>query len=52
MDMGIQNLPVDDELGIIAAIARELAQSAPWEIFHYPMTSPLVISNEEIASRY
>jgi hypothetical protein len=51
MDMGIQNLLVnnnDDTPTIIAVIDWEMAQSAPWEVFHYPMPFPLLMADEQI----
>lgn len=48
MDMGIQNILVDDDFNILAIIDWELSQSAPWAVNHYPMPIPLIDSDEEI----
>ncbi|KAK3943052.1 hypothetical protein QBC46DRAFT_378825 [Diplogelasinospora grovesii] len=50
MDMGMQNLLVDDDFEILAVIDWEMAQSAPWEVIHYPMPFPLISSDEETAA--
>jgi len=41
MDMGIQNILVDDDFNFVAVIDWELAQTAPWEVNHYPPTRKL-----------
>jgi hypothetical protein len=48
MDMGIQNLLVDDDFNIIAVIDWEMTQSAPWDVFHHPMPFPLLMPDEQI----
>ncbi|KND91973.1 hypothetical protein TOPH_03289 [Tolypocladium ophioglossoides CBS 100239] len=48
MDMGIQNILVDDDFNIIAVIDWEFAQSAPWEVICYPMPISIINSDEEI----
>ncbi|UKZ76491.1 hypothetical protein TrVFT333_004197 [Trichoderma virens FT-333] len=49
MDMGMQNILVDDEYNFVAIIDWEFAQSAPWEVNHYPMPIPLISSDRETA---
>ncbi|KAK0628687.1 hypothetical protein B0T17DRAFT_162148 [Bombardia bombarda] len=49
MDMGIQNILIDDDFNFVAVIDWELAQSAPWEVNHYPMPIPLISSDRETA---
>ncbi|KAL7816781.1 hypothetical protein V8C44DRAFT_263466 [Trichoderma aethiopicum] len=51
MDMGTQNLLVDDDYNIIAVIDWEFAQSAPWEVFHYPMPLAITTSDLKTAER-
>jgi hypothetical protein len=48
MDMGTQNILVDQEFNFLAIIDWEFAQSAPLEVNHYPMPFPLVFSNAKI----
>lgn len=48
MDMGTQNLLVDDEFNILAVIDWEFAQTAPWQVSHYPMPFPLIRSDAEL----
>ncbi|KEZ43205.1 Uncharacterized protein SAPIO_CDS4880 [Scedosporium apiospermum] len=48
MDMGIQNILVDDDFTILAIIDWELSQSVPWAVNHYSMPIPLIHSDEEI----
>lgn len=48
MDMGTQNILVDEDFNFLAIIDWEFAQSAPWEVNHYPMPFPLVFSNDKI----
>lgn len=50
MDMGTQNILVDQEFNFLAIIDWELAQSAPLEVNHYPMPFPLVFSDAKIES--
>lgn len=38
MDMGTQNILVDDNFNFLAVIDWEFAQTAPWEVNHYPMS--------------
>ncbi|XWW94347.1 hypothetical protein V2A60_002290 [Cordyceps javanica] len=40
MDLGTQNIIVDDEFRVLAAIDWEFAQTAPWQVNHYPMPFP------------
>ncbi|KAH6624982.1 hypothetical protein B0J18DRAFT_479693 [Chaetomium sp. MPI-SDFR-AT-0129] len=49
MDMGMQNILIDDDFNFVAVIDWELAQSAPWEVNHYPMPIPLISSDRETA---
>ncbi|KAF2237031.1 hypothetical protein EV356DRAFT_481390 [Viridothelium virens] len=49
MDLGTQNILVDDDFNFLAVIDWEFAQTAPWEINHYPMPFPLIHSDEEIS---
>ncbi|KAF2498506.1 hypothetical protein BU16DRAFT_570967 [Lophium mytilinum] len=48
MDMGTQNILVDDAFNFLAVIDWEFAQSAPVEVNHYPMPFPLISSDAEI----
>lgn len=48
MDMGTQNILVDDDFNFLAIIDWEFAQSAPWEVNHFPMPFPLTSSDKEI----
>lgn len=48
MDMGTQNILVDEDFNFLAIIDWEFAQSAPWEVNYYPMPFPLVFSNDKI----
>ncbi|MBE3048928.1 phosphotransferase [Candidatus Bathyarchaeota archaeon] len=48
MDLGTQNILVDDELNFLAIIDWEFAQTAPWAVNHYPMPFPLLKSDGEI----
>lgn len=45
MDMGTQNILVDQRFNFLAIIDWELAQTAPWEVIHYPMPFPLVLAD-------
>ncbi|CAI6091429.1 unnamed protein product [Clonostachys chloroleuca] len=42
MDLGRQNILVDDDFNFIAIIDWEFAQTAPWQVNHYPMPFPLL----------
>jgi Choline/ethanolamine kinase len=42
MDMGTQNILVDQDFNFLAIIDWEFAQTAPWEVNHYPMPFPLI----------
>ncbi|KAH7230078.1 uncharacterized protein BKA55DRAFT_545394 [Fusarium redolens] len=48
MDLGTQNVLVDDDLNFLAVIDWEFAQTAPWQVNHYPMPFPLLWSDERI----
>ncbi|KAF5020423.1 hypothetical protein F66182_7550 [Fusarium sp. NRRL 66182] len=48
MDLGTQNIIVDDDLNFLAVIDWEFAQTAPWQVNHYPMPFPLLWSDERI----
>lgn len=48
MDLGTQNILVDDKFNFRAVIDWEFAQTAPWQVNHYPMPFPLVESDTEI----
>lgn len=48
MDLGTQNIIVDDDLNFLAVIDWEFAQTAPWQINHYPMPFPLLWPDERI----
>lgn len=48
MDMGTQNLLVDDDFNLLAVIDWEFAQTAPWQTHHYPMPFPLTSSDQEL----
>lgn len=50
MDMGSQNILVDDDLHLIAVIDWEFAQAAPVQVNHYPMPFPLLSSDVRITS--
>ena len=41
MDLGTQNILVDDDYNILAVIDWEFAQTAPWQVSYYPMPFPL-----------
>ena len=42
MDLGTQNILVDDQFNFIAIIDWEFAQTAPWQVNRYPMPFPLL----------
>lgn len=48
MDMGTQNILVDDDFNFLAIIDWEFAQTAPWQVNHFPMPFPLTSSDEEL----
>ncbi|OAQ66198.1 phosphotransferase enzyme family domain-containing protein [Pochonia chlamydosporia 170] len=48
MDLGTQNIIVDEDLNFLAIIDWEFAQTAPWQINHYPMPFPLLWPDERI----
>ncbi|KAJ4306164.1 hypothetical protein N0V88_000960 [Collariella sp. IMI 366227] len=41
MDLGTQNILVDANFTFLAVIDWEFAQTAPWQVNHYPMPFPL-----------
>lgn len=45
MDMGTQNILVDQHFNFLAIIDWEFAQTAPWEVIHYPMPFPLIFAD-------
>lgn len=47
MDMGTQNILVDQDFNFLAVIDWEFAQTAPWEVNHYPMPFPLISDDAE-----
>ncbi|KAK4130796.1 hypothetical protein BT67DRAFT_452142 [Trichocladium antarcticum] len=47
MDLGTQNILVDDAFNFIAIIDWEFAQTAPWQVNRYPMPFPLLGSDTE-----
>ncbi len=50
MDMGIQNILVDDDFNLVTVIDWEFAQLALWEeVNHYPMPIPLLSSDTKTA---
>ncbi|ATY63594.1 hypothetical protein A9K55_008939 [Cordyceps militaris] len=44
MDLGTQNILVDDAFRFLATIDWEFAQTAPWQVNHYPMPFPPLCS--------
>ncbi|OBT75717.1 hypothetical protein VF21_05919 [Pseudogymnoascus sp. 05NY08] len=48
MDMGTQNILVDEDFNLLAIIDWEFAQSTPWEVNHYPMPFPYIFSDDKI----
>ncbi|CAM1503419.1 Fc.00g081950.m01.CDS01 [Cosmosporella sp. VM-42] len=50
MDLGTQNILVDDNLNFLAIIDWEFAQTAPWQVNHYPMPFPLLWPDERICN--
>lgn len=51
MDIGTQNILVDDEYNLIAVIDWEFAQTAPWQTYDYPMPFPLRESDANNSSK-
>jgi hypothetical protein len=51
MDMGTQNILVDDDFNFLAIIDCEFAQTAPRQVNHYPMPFPLLSSDAETEKR-
>jgi hypothetical protein len=47
MDLGTQNIIVDDNFNFVAIIDWEFAQTAPWQVNRYPMPFPLLGSDTE-----
>ncbi|KAJ4147160.1 hypothetical protein LMH87_001705 [Akanthomyces muscarius] len=47
MDLGTQNIIVDNDLRLLAIIDWGFAQSAPWQVNRYPMPFPLLDALEE-----
>jgi len=45
MDIGAQNILIDQDFDFLAIIDWEFAQTAPWEVNHYPMPFPLVFAD-------
>lgn len=42
IDLGTHNILVDDNFNFLAIIDWEFAQTAPWQVNHYPMPFPLL----------
>ncbi|EPE05967.1 hypothetical protein F503_02796 [Ophiostoma piceae UAMH 11346] len=51
MDMGTQNILVDDAFNFLAVIDWEFAQTAPWAINYYPFPFPLLHTDTEVEER-
>ncbi|KAJ0167558.1 hypothetical protein CTA2_1848 [Colletotrichum tanaceti] len=47
MDLGGQNILVDNRFNFVGIIDWEFAQTAPWEVNHYPMPFPLAETDVE-----
>ncbi|KAK7923671.1 hypothetical protein PG985_007742 [Apiospora marii] len=47
MDLGLQNIIVDDNYNFLAVIDWEFAQTAPWQVNYYPFPFPLLWSDEK-----
>lgn len=45
MDLGTQNILIDEAFNFLAIIDWEFAQTAPWQVNHYPMPFPLTSSD-------
>ncbi|KAK8024925.1 hypothetical protein PG990_002748 [Apiospora arundinis] len=50
MDLGTQNIIVDDDFNFLAVIDWEFAQTAPWEVSYYPFPFPLLMSDDKVQS--
>lgn len=48
MDMGPQNILVDESFKLLAVIDWEFAQTAPWQVNHYPVPFSLMSSDAEL----
>lgn len=48
MDLGTQNILVDEHFNFVAIIDWEFAQTVPWQVIHYPMPFPLLSPTEDI----
>lgn len=48
MDLGTQNILIDENFNFLAIIDWEFAQTAPWQVNHYLMPFPLLQSDKEI----
>lgn len=48
MDLGTQNILVDEHFKFLAILDWEFSQTAPWQVNHYPMPFPLRESDAEI----
>ncbi|KAK5998899.1 hypothetical protein PT974_01283 [Cladobotryum mycophilum] len=50
MDLGMQNVLVDDEYNFLAVIDWEFAQTAPWQVNHFPMPFTILWPEKKIQS--
>ena len=50
MDLGTQNILVDDDFNFLAIIDWEFAQTAPIHVNHYPMPFPMLKTDTQIES--
>lgn len=48
MDLGTQNILVDDQFNFLAIIDWEFCQTSPWQVNHYPMPFPLSESDAAV----
>lgn len=48
MDMGTQNILIDDSYNVSAVIDWEFAEFSPWQTYQYPMPFPLKDTNSRI----
>ena len=48
MDLGTQNILVDDDFNFLAVIDWEFAHTAPWQVNHFPMPFPLLWPDAKI----
>lgn len=48
MDLGTQNIIVDDDFNFLGLIDWEFAQTSPWQVNHYPMPFPLLWPDAKI----